>query len=262
MMQQSDIQRGAAARPGTTPARGTAAFRTRATVTETTDPTLMDLTALMRHCAVESDRFYRGQAHDTRYSYELFRRAMVERSDAAWELVYSHYSPLVESWVRRCGAFASSGESSEFFVVSAFTRFWRAITPERFAQFPSLPALLQYLQRCTGCVVIDSVRAQSWAEMRGEESVGPQHISQTAPDEEAIERVGREEFWQFIATLLNDEPERIVVVESFVLGMKPGDIFARHQRHFASITEVYNLKRNVLNRLARNPELRRMLAAG
>jgi DNA-directed RNA polymerase specialized sigma24 family protein len=259
MVQQSETTYGVTVRPAPTPARGTPAFRTRTVVADAGEPLTMDLTTLMRHCAIESDRFYRGQPHDTRYSYELFRRALVDRCDAAWELVYSHYSPLVESWVRRCGAFASSGESSEYFVVSAFTRFWRAITAERFAQFPSLPSLLQYLQRCTGCVVIDSVRAQSWAEMRGEESVGPHHTSQIAPDEQAIERVDREEFWQFINTLLNDDAEKVVVVESFVLGMKPGDIFARHGKLFNSITDVYNLKRNVLSRLARNHELRRLL---
>ena len=49
----------------------------------------MDLTTLMRHCACESERFYRGQQHDTSYSYELFRRALVDRSEAAWETLVS-----------------------------------------------------------------------------------------------------------------------------------------------------------------------------
>lgn len=35
----------------------------------------MELSVLMKHCSAESERFYRGQEHDTRYSYELFRRA-------------------------------------------------------------------------------------------------------------------------------------------------------------------------------------------
>lgn len=72
----------------------------------------MDLGTLERRCAIESERFYRGQPHDTRYAYELFRRALVERSEVAWEAIFNHYHSLVESWVRRSGAFASSGESS------------------------------------------------------------------------------------------------------------------------------------------------------
>src|SRR4051812_48940952 len=104
---------------------------------EMLDPARMDLAALLRRSLAESERFYRGYQHDTRFAYELFRRALVERSEIAWEHIYTHYSPLVESWIRRSGAFSSSGESSEFFVGAAFTKFWRAISA-RFEQFPTL----------------------------------------------------------------------------------------------------------------------------
>lgn len=219
----------------------------------------LELGALARRCVAESERFYRGVPHDACYARELFRRALVERDELAWEYVYTHYSPLVESWVRRSGAFASSGESSEFFVNAAFLRFSRAIRPERFESFPTVAALLHYLQLCTGCVVIDSVRAQSWAAMLPEEAITPGRAPQTAPDEEAIERVHRKEFWEYINTQLNDAAERAVVFSSFVMGMKPGDIFAQHPDLFACISDVYNVKRNVLGRLSRNHELRHMI---
>jgi hypothetical protein len=224
------------------------------------DPAQMDLAALARRCLAESERFYRGQPHDTRFSYELFRRALVEGSDVAWEHIYLHYSPLVESWVRRSGAFASSGESDEYFVAAAFTRFWRALS-DRFEQFATLASLLHYLQLCAGSVVIDSVRAQSWAEMLPEEAIPPGQSSHISPDEEAMKRVYSEEFWSYINTQLNSEAERVVVFRSFVLGMKPGDIYHNHQDLFQSISDVYNVKRNVLGRLSRNSELRRMLAS-
>lgn len=224
------------------------------------EPDVMDLATLAGCCAIESERFYRGQPHDTRYAYELFRRALVERSEAAWEYVYQHYAPLVDSWVRRSGAFASSGESSEFFVASAFTRFWRAIPPERFESFTTLAALLHYLQRCAGCVVIDSVRVQSWgAEVISEETILLSMSDAAAPDEEAMSRVHREEFWNFINQLLNDESERVVVYYSFVLGMRPGDIYERRKDLFTCINDVYNVKRNVIGRLSRNQSLRDML---
>jgi hypothetical protein len=220
----------------------------------------MDLAALMWRCTAESERFYRGLTHDPRFSHELFRRALVERNDVAWEHLYAQYSPLVESWVRRSGAFASSGETSEFFVGAAFMRFWRAVAG-RFEQFSTLASLLHYLQLCAGSVVIDSVRAQSWAEMLPEEAMPGGHVSQISPDEEAMKRVDCEEFWSYINAQLNSEAERVVVFRSFVLGMKPGDIYLMRQDLFQSITDVYNVKRNVLGRLSRNPELRRMLAS-
>ncbi len=220
----------------------------------------MDLAALVQRCAAESERFYRGQQHDTCYSYELFRRALVERDEPAWEQLYRHYSGLVEGWIRRSGAFTSSGESSEYFVVGAFTKFWRAITPERFASFPNLASLLQYLQLCATSVVIDSVRAQSWSEMLPEETITPSHGPQTSPDEEAVSRVDREEFWRFINDQLNGEVERVVVYCSFVLGLTPRAIYAKRGELFSSVNDVYNVKRNVLGRLSRNQQLRQMVA--
>lgn len=221
----------------------------------------MDLASLVRHCATESERFYRGQQHDTGYSYELFRRALVERDEAAWEQLYQHYSGLVEGWIRRSGAFNSSGETSEYFVVGAFTKFWRAISPERFPSFPTLASLLQYLQLCSTSVVIDSVRAQSWAEMLPEETITPNHAPQYSPDEEAMSRVDRQEFWRFIDTQLHNEVERVVVYCSFVLGLTPRAIYARRSELFSSVNDVYNVKRNVLGRLSRNPQLRAMTTA-
>lgn len=224
-------------------------------------PTQMDLASLMRRCATESERFYRGQQHDTCFSYELFRRALVERNETAWELLYQHYTSLVEGWVRRTGAFTSSGESSEYFVVGAFTKFWRAITPDRFNSFPTLASLLHYLQLCATSVVIDSVRAQSWSEMLPEETMNVHQLPQHAPDEEAMNRVDREEFWHFIDQQLNGEIERVVVYYSFVLGLTPRAIYSKRGDLFESVNDVYNVKRNVLGRLSRNPQLRQMIAS-
>src|SRR5262249_21476853 len=113
----------------------------RSQAADSLDPMQLSLVALARRCAAESDHFYHSRPYDARFAHELFRRALVERDEIAWEHVYIHYSPLVESWVRRSGAFAGSGESSEFFVGAAFTKFWRAVSPERFATFPTLAAL-------------------------------------------------------------------------------------------------------------------------
>jgi DNA-directed RNA polymerase specialized sigma24 family protein len=228
---------------------------------ESLDPKQLSLPTLVRRCATESDHFYHNRPYDASFAHELFRRALVERDEIAWEHVYTHYSPLVESWVRRSGAFVGSGESSEFFVGAAFTKFWRAVSPERFATFATLAALLSYLQLCTGSVVIDSVRAQSWAEMVADDSLPADQAPRGSADDEAIDRVSRAEFWRYIDTQLHCDAERAVVLGSFVLGMKPGEICDQRPDLFASVGDVYNIKRNVLSRLSRNPELRQRLSA-
>jgi hypothetical protein len=97
--------------------------------------------------------------------------------------------------------------------------------------------------------------------MVSEEAMPFGRTPQTAPDEEAMEHINREEFWNYINAQLNDEAERVVVVSSFVMGMKPGDIYTERPDLFSCVNDVYNVKRNVLGRLSRNQELRRMLAS-
>jgi DNA-directed RNA polymerase specialized sigma24 family protein len=228
---------------------------------ESLDLMQLSLPALVRRCAAESDHFYRNQPYDARFAHELFRRALVERDEIAWEHIYTHYSPLVESWVRRSGAFVGSGESSEFFIGAAFTKFWRAVSPERFATFATLAALLSYLQLCTSSVVIDSVRAQSWAEIVADDALPADQLPRASADDQAIDRVSRAEFWRYIDTQLNGDAERAVVLGSFVMGMKPGEICEQRPDLFVNVGDVYNIKRNVLSRLSRNPELRERLSA-
>jgi DNA-directed RNA polymerase specialized sigma24 family protein len=269
MIQQTDALQtrparpfGIASNPQDTTATTYSSTLEQATIpAEALPPTQLDLQTLLRRCQIESEKFYRGQPHDTRFSYELFRRAIVERDTEAWELLYNHYSSLVEGWVRRSSAFGSTGESSEFFVNRAFEKYWSAMTPERFERFPDLASLLRYLQLCTSSVIIDSVRAQSWAEIVGEEALPRARGPYAAPDEEAEARVGRQEFWSFIESQLNSEQERVVVHCSFVMGMTPRAIFAKHAAIFEAISDVYNVKRNVLGRLSRSPHLRQFMEA-
>lgn len=218
----------------------------------------IDLTTLAQLCSAESQRFYKRQPYDTRFAYELFRRALVDRNEAAWAQIYSLYYGLVDLWVRRSSSFAQSGESSEFFVTAAFTRFWRAMTPERFPAFPTLATLLQYLQLCTNSTVVDMVRGHSWAEMMPEEAMLGERRSACTPDEEALERVSRAEFWRYVGAMLRSEAERVVVFGIYVVGFKPSDIYVRRRDLFATVQQVYAVKRNVLSRLGRSPELQLM----
>jgi hypothetical protein len=74
-----------------------------------------------------------------------------------------------------------------------------------------------------------------------------------------MEHIEREEFWGYITTLLHSETERVVVFDSFVMGMKPVDIFNNRRDLFESINDVYRVKRDVLGRLSHDMQLRRIL---
>jgi len=195
------------------------------------------------------------EMHDD--SYELFRRAVEERDADAWAAIAERYRNLMIVWVVRCPSTTTSRESVEDLADRVLTQAWKALTPERFAAFPSTATLMGYLRSCVISTVIDAARAQVAYEraiQHGEEECGPM------PEPAVIERLGRDELWELVNQLVTSETERVALVERFVLDLPPREIQARHPALFTDVSMVYKALRNLCVRLRRNPELQRLYA--
>ncbi len=212
---------------------------------------------IARRCAEESDLFYQRLAFDPRFCYEIFRRAIFERDEASWERVFIQYRPQLIRWVSRHPAFASSGEDLDYFINRAFEKMWAAIQPDRFRKFPDLKSLLRYLQLCVQSVMLDHgrARAREKMEQRVDLELAEREKSMAQPTRPIIERVIEEDFWNWLAKRMNDEKERKVLYGSFVLDLKPREVYSHYDQHFSDVREVYRLKENILARLRRDPEL-------
>jgi DNA-directed RNA polymerase specialized sigma24 family protein len=212
------------------------------------------LTELIRQCALETDRFFNGQSFDSQYCFELFRKAILEHDPLAWEAVYTQYHPLVGKWVVQHPGFETSGEELQYFVNRAFEKLWAALAPEKFRGFTELGSLLRYLKMCVHSVISDYRRSLEQSELvdLSEEESG--EIEDGAPpvEESALERAGQLAFWEMINARLNDEKERQVVYGSFVLALKPRELYEQFPRLFGNVDEVYLVKQNVLSRLRRD----------
>src|SRR5688572_16981463 len=122
-------------------------------MSDATDPLHhLRLGSVARRCAQESELFFRREPNDPRFCFELLRRAILEHNQDAWEMSYSQYRTLVSGWITRHPGFTDSGEESGYFVNAAFDKFWSAITPDKFALFADLRAVLRYLQMCVHSV--------------------------------------------------------------------------------------------------------------
>ena len=95
---------------------------------------LLALASIAHRCARETESFFQRQLHDPTYCYELFRRAIVDRCQPAWDVIYAQYRPLVAGWVERHPASAISGEEVQFFVNRAFEKMWAALDSAKFAR--------------------------------------------------------------------------------------------------------------------------------
>jgi len=220
----------------------------------------LTLAGVAQRCAQETERFFQRQRYDAQYCFELFRRAIRDANQRAWELVYDQYRPLVAGWVERHPAFAFSPEEIQYFVNRAFEKMWTAVTPAKLGSFSSLSALLRYLQMCVHSVIVDHARAAERAELDAQPELWSDESGDGANvEDDALDLILRQEFWQQINARLNNQKERLVVYCSFELGLKPREIYTQHRRSFRNVDEIYRVKENVLARLGRDDELRNLI---
>jgi hypothetical protein len=216
------------------------------------------LPEIARRCREETDRFFRRLAPDTRFCYELFRRALARREEAAFEFLIGNYGPLVDGWVRRHSGFPTAGEESSIFVTAAFEKLWQAVTPAKFAAFPDLKALLRYLKLCAGSSVIDHLRTlDESASLDDDERGAPAAVAAVEP---RFSHAEREEIWTAVMARVQNEKEQVVVYACLALRMKPAEVIDAYPGVFESVNELYRVKQNLLERLRRDHALRAYLA--
>ena len=87
------------------------------TETNINDPRALGLSSLAHRCAQETDLFFRREAYDPSFCYELFRRAIVLGDQNAHERLYIQYQSLVASWVERHSSYPSTGEENQLSLI-------------------------------------------------------------------------------------------------------------------------------------------------
>jgi hypothetical protein len=105
---------------------------------------LMTVDDLAQRCAQETDFYFNHKNYDSKYCFELFRRAIRNRDGQAWGLVMLQYQPLVTRWVDRWMSkhpdFSQFNEETQDFVAQAFERLWVSFTPAKLEKSQNLAA--------------------------------------------------------------------------------------------------------------------------
>lgn len=220
------------------------------------EPSRLSLAALAAACGEETGKFLRHEPTDDRCCFELLRRAIQGGDQLAWEAVVTQYRGLVLGWVRQHPGAAAAREEDTYWINRTFERFWAAVGPGRFAAFAGLAALLRYLKLCAHSVLLDEMRARGAARL--------EPLSEALPDprdggQDALGGLAGRELWRAIEAEVADEAERAVAYLCLALGLKPREVYARHPDRYASVADVYRIKRNLLDRLRRSPAIREFL---
>ena len=209
-----------------------------------------DLKELAAACSREIDNYRYGRAYNDQYCLEIFRRALLQRDQQAWELIQQRFSDTVRNWLRRHpkSDIASRFESEENYVAQAFERFWQATAHNQQLEFRSLAAALRYLHMCLNGTILDTLRTYS----RPQEVPLPEPGSTGEPLVE--DSYDSTELWEVIKSMLSSMREVRVAYLLFHCGLKPREIVLHCPQEFSDVQEVYRLRRNIIERLLRNTD--------
>ena len=217
----------------------------------------MPVAHLAQKCAQETQHYFRKKSNDSSYCLELFRRAILNGDEDAWDAIYNQYQPQVERWVYRHPDFPSVDQDAEDFTMQALERFVKYFTAEKLSKSQSLAAILNYLQMCVNGVILDCWRKMHQAQFEQLEDDDERTTAGQKPSVEDLMESG--ELWQLVKNRLKDEKEYTVVYASISLDLSPRQILAEYPEVFEDISEIYRCSANVWARLERDPEIRKFV---
>jgi hypothetical protein len=226
-------------------------------------PHALSLDEIACRCREQTARYLAGKPHDEAYALELFRRALTGQDQAAWQALYAQYAGLVAGWVVRHAQFQASGEDVEFFVNAAFARFWQTASRQEIGlTCDSLGPILKYLKLCVHSAIQDERRGQPpWADDPGREDLLVTLADRSlGPETQAMVRISAEALRRDILSRLQGEEERTVALLSWAYDLPPRQILAQRPDLFGTIEHIYRVKRNLVDRLWRDPRMQHLLA--
>ncbi len=210
---------------------------------------------LALQCRKEESWFRSGRDTATGACRELFRLAIVHQSQQAWRAIHEQYHAQLLRWA------SSNQAAAEDIVQEAWMKFIHSVTPERFPRFASIGALMSFLKCCVKSVLIDRARVKEREQIALEAwGYGEGDVTyQGNPSSPAgiINDIVHQQFAEDVYDHLNDDEERLVIILSFELGLKPREIAKRYGDQFSSARRVSRVKERIIRRLANNPILRK-----
>ncbi|MBN1933182.1 MAG: sigma-70 family RNA polymerase sigma factor [Anaerolineae bacterium] len=184
--------------------------------------------------------------------YELFRRAIVERCQDAWEAIYHQYQGLVRHWSH------IEHQDSQDVVQSAFEKFARAVDASRFSRFANIATLLAYLKKCTRSVEIDMMRKQGRESLIIDAFSSDRDGASNTSEARVLENMVIQQLVDHVRGRLQDEDEKLVVYLSFELDFRPAEIAKRYPDRFATARQVSRIKERIILRVSQDPFLRNL----
>ncbi|RPI93757.1 MAG: sigma-70 family RNA polymerase sigma factor [Chloroflexi bacterium] len=215
---------------------------------------IVSIDELARKCEEETQKYIRQQAHETRYCFELMQRGLGQELSEAFTQVYRIYEGLALKWVNSHPRYYMTGESADYFVSAAFSRFYFAVKGSEFARFPSVAQVLQYLKLCVQTVIAEYLRKAA----RIPEIALELAIHSLADDNIETSSEARE-LWQYILSQLASDTDQLLAELCFLYDLKPAEIADKYAEHWPTARDVSVALQRIRRNLRKDTRLRQWL---
>lgn len=210
---------------------------------------------LASQCREESGRSGRGPTSEFSSCWELFRRAVVENDQQAWQALYVQYRRLVGKWAR------GADLELDDLVTEAFARFWQGVRGHDFAvRFPTMKEVMGYLKPCAHTLAIDAARRRERQKRIWEKLVAKASPTDCTPEDVALERIFSQELRTYLHSQMRDEDEG-AVFEAYCKGLTPREIVEQYPDRFTGADHVYRIRERIVSRLAEDPMVQQWWAS-
>lgn len=218
-----------------------------ASVRREAECSMLSVPALAAQCLRELSNYRQGEPCTETYAVELFRCATVQGNQEARAWVHHCFREVVRGWLRRhpSSEAACHLESEEYYVVQAFERFWQATALNQRLEFSRLAAALQYLRACLHGAILDRLRASARTGEVGLPEPGEPQVGDSADSSEA---------WGVLKTILPKVREQRLAYLLFHCGLKPREIIHFYPQEFSDVSEIYRLRRTIMEQLLCNAD--------
>jgi len=169
------------------------------------------------------------------YCFELFRRAIDNSSQAAWDAIHRQYQALIRDWI------GTDNVNQEDLLQESYLKFFKAFQHRyTLAQFPNISTIIGLWRVITKNVAINSVRIEKPTIQGLDEMIELLQPLQTDSDPK-------------------DEEEQIVFEQRFEFDLKPAAIAKNYPHLFASAKAVSTVVERIKLRLKRDPMIGQLL---
>ena len=220
------------------------------------------LSAIIEGCRKISRQIRKNKAgslpSQKQYCFELFRLAIEEGNNQAWQALKQQYDGLIHHWVISNSGAPLSLQDREDLVQDTWANFHRALKKYQISlgtHFEHVGALLKFLNNCAYTATMKHWKRRQKAKRLQEKlsKIAPKVAS--APEEATLKQIFREErlaaLKKWREERITEPHEQLVFDCSFKEGLKPKQIVAAYPEMFANAKAVSRIKENLMKRAKR-----------